>query len=238
VAARGRDARVKEGDAIFALLGRGRGSYAQYAIVKTNEFAAKPPGLSHPEAAAVPLAGLTAWQGLFDHGGLDQGQRVLIHGGAGGVGHLAIQFAAARGAFVTATVSDDDLIFARNLGAEQVIDYRHDRFEAQVEKVDLVFDLVDGEIQDRSFAVLKPGGRLVSTLRQPDEDKLRQYHVRGTNYMTQPNGAQLAAIAELIEQGKVRVEVSAIYPFEQAAEAQRHLEKCHVRGKIAIVMPG
>lgn len=227
---------LSEGDALYAFLGGVRGSYAEFVLVKPNEYASKPERLSHAEAAAVPLAGLTAWQGLFDQGGLREGQRVLIHGGAGGVGHFAVQFAKARGAIVAATAAEEDLIFVRNLGADQVIDYKNQRFEDEVEKVDLVFDLIAGETQNRSFAVLKPGGILVSTLKQPDEEKLREYKVRGTHYMAKPDSKELAAIGDLIAQGKVRPAVSAAYPFAEVAEAQRQLEKGHVRGKIVILM--
>jgi NADPH:quinone reductase-like Zn-dependent oxidoreductase len=136
----------RQGDAVYALLGGiDRGSYAEYVVVKPNEAAAKPARLSHIEAAAVPLAALTAWQGLFDHGNLQAGQRVLIHGGAGGVGHFAIQFAKVRGATVLTTVAGRDLEFARELGADQAIDYETQRFEEIARDIDLVFDLVAEE---------------------------------------------------------------------------------------------
>ncbi|RUT90265.1 NADP-dependent oxidoreductase, partial [Mesorhizobium sp. M7A.T.Ca.US.000.02.2.1] len=142
---------LKKGDPLFAMLGHDRGGNAEYVVVKATEAAAKPDRLSHVEAAAVPLAGTTAWQGLFDHGGLKSGQRVLIHGGAGGVGHLAIQFAKAAGAFVATTVSAEDVVFVRELGADQTVDYKNQRFEEVVDAVDLVFDLVAGDTQDRSW---------------------------------------------------------------------------------------
>jgi NADPH:quinone reductase-like Zn-dependent oxidoreductase len=224
----------KVGDAVFAFLGMGRGGYQEYVIGKSNELARKPASLNHIEAAAVPLAGITAWQGLFDHGGLAAGQRVLIHGGAGGVGHLAVQFAKAKGAWVATTVSGDDVAFARGLGVDVVIDYKAQRFEEVVEPVDMVFDLIGGETRDRSFAVVRPGGILVSTLGKPDETKAREHGVRVAGYMAQPNGRQLGEIGRLIDDGKVKVVVQAVYPLEKAADAQRRLEQEHTRGKIVL----
>src|SRR3954454_4257868 len=156
------------------MLGWDRGGYAEYALVKAVEGATKPSSLDHVHAAAVPLAALTAWQGLFDHGGLKAGQRVLIHGGAGGVGHFAIQFAKAKGAFVATTVSAGDIDFVGKLGADQAIDYKAQRFENVVREIDLVFDLIGGDTQERSWAVLKDGGTIVSMLAQPSEEKARQ----------------------------------------------------------------
>jgi NADPH:quinone reductase-like Zn-dependent oxidoreductase len=174
---------IRKGDAIFALLGRDRGAYAQYVVVKATEFAPKPENLSHVEAAAVPLAALTAWQGLFDQGKLKVGQRVLIHGGAGGVGHMAIQLAKAKGAFVATTVSKNDLDFVRGLGADQAVDYINQRFEDEVKDMDLVYDLVAGDAQDRSFSVLKRGGTMISTLKKPDEVKAKQSGIHVAHYI-------------------------------------------------------
>ncbi|HVW92284.1 MAG TPA: NADP-dependent oxidoreductase [Devosia sp.] len=159
------------GDEIFALLGRDRGTYAEYVLVKPEEAARKPKNLSFIEAAAVPLAGLTAWQGLFDQGGLAAGQRVLIHGGAGGVGHLAVQFAKAHGAFVATTASAQDADYLRGIGADEVIDYKNQRFEDELSGMDLVYDLIGGETQARSWDVLKPGGIIVSTLGEPSQEE-------------------------------------------------------------------
>jgi NADPH:quinone reductase-like Zn-dependent oxidoreductase len=222
------------GDRIFAFLGPKRGAYEEYAVVGKDELATMPASVGPDEAAAVPLAGITAWQGLFDHGGLTSGQRVLIHGGSGGVGHLAIQFAKAKGAWVATTVSDDDIQFAKGLGADQVIDYKKERFEEVTDAVDVVFDLIGGETRDRSFGVLKNGGILVSTLGDPDKQKASEHAVRVAGYMAKPNGQQLAEIGRLIDEGKVRVTVSKVYPLEEAVEAQRALEKEHARGKIVL----
>jgi NADPH:quinone reductase-like Zn-dependent oxidoreductase len=224
----------KVGTAVHAMLGWDRGGYADYAVVKATELAPQPEGLDDAEAAAVPLAGLTAWQGLFDHGGLQAGQRVLIHGGAGGVGHFAVQFAKARGAFVATTVSGDDLAFAHELGADQAVDYEADRFEEMVEPVDVVFDLVAGETQARSWGVLKPGGILVSTLGPPDEHQAKAHGARGAGYMVQPNGQQLAEIDRLIVDGRVRPVIGAVLSLPEVAVAHERLEQHRVRGKVVL----
>jgi NADPH:quinone reductase-like Zn-dependent oxidoreductase len=225
---------LKAGDPIFAFIGMDRGTYAEYVVVKAMEMAAKPDSLDHVQAAAVPLAGLTAWQGLFDHGHLQAGQRVLIHGAAGGVGHLAVQFAKAKGAVVLTTASGSDLDFVRELGADEVIDYKAELFEDRVSDVDLVFDLVSGDTQDRSWGVLKEGGMLVSTLGQPPAEKAAQHNVQAAGYRAQPNPAQLSEIGRLIDDGQVRVVVDRVFPLTEAAAAQDYLEQEHVRGKVVL----
>lgn len=229
----GASGQFKPGDVVYAFLGAG-GGYEEYALAKVEELAHKPASLNPVEAAAVPLAGITAWQGLFDHGGLQAGQRVLIHGGAGGVGHLAIQFAKARGAWVATTVSGDDAEFASRIGADKVIDYKSVAFEDAVDSLDMVFDLVGGETRTRSFAVLKQGGILVSTLGEPDRDEAERRGVRVAGYVAKPHGGQLAEIARLVDDGRVRVEVQQVFPLAEAAEAQRNLEVSHTRGKVVL----
>jgi NADPH:quinone reductase-like Zn-dependent oxidoreductase len=225
----------RRGEAVYAMLGSlDRGSYAEYVVVKPKEAAAKPARLSHVEAAAVPLAGLTAWQGLFDHGNLQVGQTVLIHGGSGGVGHFAVQFAKIKGATVFTTVSALNLDFARELGADRAIDYHSQRFEELARDVDLVLDLVGGETQERSWPVLKPGGILVSALGEPPQEKAIQNGARGVGFRAQPNAAQLIEIGQLIDEGKVRPVVSATDPLAKARQAQEQLERGHVRGKIVL----
>jgi NADPH:quinone reductase-like Zn-dependent oxidoreductase len=150
-----------QGDAVYAMLDPDHGGYAQYAVASIRGTSKKPARVDHTEAAAVPLAAFTAWQGLFDHGQLQSGQRVLIHGGSGGVGHFAVQFARQCGASVFTTVSGRDLAFARELGAERAIDYKAERFEDVARDMDLVFDLIGGETQARSLAVIKHGGALI-----------------------------------------------------------------------------
>ncbi len=233
----GRGAEVTEyheGDEVFVMLEAGHGGYAEYVTVKSDLCAPKPATIDYTEAAAVPLAAITAWQGLFDHGHLESGQRVLIHGGAGGVGHFAIQLAKARGAEVFTTVSAQDKEFARSLGADRAIDYASERFEDVVSDVDLVLDLVAGDTQERSWAVLKDGGTMVSTLAKPSESQALAHHAHATNYVAHPDAGELRAIADLIDDGKLRPVVEATYPLEDAAAAQVQLEREHVPGKVVL----
>lgn len=224
----------KVGDAVFAMLDRDHGGYVEFVAQTVENCAGKPAKLDFIQAAAVPLAGLTAWQGLFDHGRLEAGQRVLIHGAGGGVGHMAVQFARARGASVIATCSTADVDFVKSLGASEVIDYKTERFEDRVQDVDLVFDLVAGETQDRSWAVLKDGGALISTLKEPDKARAQAKHARAARYMAEPNGAQLAEIGRLIDQGQVMPRIDRVFPLDEAAKAEATLEHDHVRGKIVL----
>lgn len=226
--------RFIEGEKVYAMLDPDHGGYAEYTIVNENDLAAMPQTLDYVEAAAVPLAAVTAWQGLFDCGELEPGQVVLIHGGAGGVGHFAVQFAKQRGATVATTVSAGDIEFARTLGADRVIDYRAERFEDVVGDVDLVFDLVGGDTQARSFRVLKRGGMLVSTLAKPSEEEAAKRGVRVANYVAQPNGHELDEIGRLIDSGKVRPHVEAVYPLAEVRAAQQRLEREHAQGKVVL----
>jgi NADPH:quinone reductase-like Zn-dependent oxidoreductase len=222
----------RPGMAVYGMLPPERGAFAEFVAAKAAGTAPAPQGQDYAQAAAVPLAALTAWQGLFEHGGLEAGQRVLIHGGAGGVGHFAVQFARSVGATVLTTVSGQDADFVRELGADRAIDYKSERFEEIARDIDLVYDLIAGETQQRSWSVLKDGGRLVSTLSEPSQEEAARRHVRALRYTARPDGAQLAEIARLIEQRKVRPVVDMTFPMTEAARAQEHLEQQHVRGKI------
>lgn len=225
---------VRKGDAVYGMLGRNRGSYAEYAIARATEFAASPSNLDFVHAAAAPLAALTAWQGLFDQGRLQAGQKVLIHGGAGGVGHFAIQFAKARDAWVATTCARDDADFVRGLGADLAIDYKNQRFDEEVHDLDLVYDLIAGETQERSFSVLKRGGTMISTLQEPDHDKAAEKQLHVARYLAEPNAAQLAEICGLIEHGEVRPEVTKTYLLDEVAAAHHFLENEHPRGKVVL----
>jgi NADPH:quinone reductase-like Zn-dependent oxidoreductase len=231
-----RDLRV--GEAVYAMLPGDRGGYAEFTAVSAVSCAPKPHSLDHVHAAAVPLAALTAWQGIFDHGGLMPGQRMLVHGGAGGVGHFAIQLARTRGATVYATCSKADLGFVHRLGAVEAIDYQNERFESIVSNIDLVFDLVGGDTQDRSWKVLKEGGIMVSTLQEPSTDKASEYGARGIHYMAKPSGTQLMQIARLIDAGQVRAEIDSVFTLADAASAEGRLENGHVRGKVVLAVAG
>jgi NADPH:quinone reductase-like Zn-dependent oxidoreductase len=234
VSAPGADGGFAPGTLVHGLLGIDRGSFAQYVVARVGEIARVPGTIDRLVAAAVPLAGLTAWQGLFDHGGLQAGQRVLIHAGAGGVGHLAVQFAKARGATVFATASTDDVGFVRSLGADEVIDYKKQRFEDKARDIDLVYDLIGGETQERSWGVLKRGGALVCTVAEPSQDKAETYGVRALRYTAQSDANQLREIDALIEAGKVRPLVSRTFAFVDIKQALASIEQGHGSGKTVL----
>lgn len=225
-----------ERDRIYAMPAIDRGGYAEFVIVREDEAAFAPPILSPVEAGGTPLAALTAWQGLFQHGRLVAGQRVLIHGGAGGVGHFAVQFARAKDAEVHVTASAQDLEFVRSLGADVAIDYEAQVFEDESRNMDLVYDLIGGETQERSFAVLKRGGTLVSTLTEPSQELAAQRGVKAMRYTAHESGHQLEEIGEMIGLEKVKVHVARTFPLSQAAQAQEALEHGHTRGKIVLTV--
>ena len=226
----------KVGDEVFGMVGIGGGGYAEKVALDQRAITRKPSGLDHVHAAAIPLAGQTAWQGLFRHGGLKPGQSVLIHGGSGGVGHFAVQFAKAKGARVLTTVSTANVEFAKSLGADVVIDYTTQRFEDQASDLDMVFDLIDGETRERSWKLLKPGGTLVSTLTDPSQERAKELGVRALRYTVEADGNELAEIAALVTAGKVKAHVQKIYPLEEAAQALTELEKNHPAGKIVLIV--
>jgi len=224
------------GDRVMAFIGQDRGAQADYVVVKAVELVATPEQIDDATAAALPLAAMTAWQGLFDHGKLEAGQRVLIHGAAGGVGHLAVQFAVWKGATVFATASERDLDYVRSLGVERAIDYKNERFEDHATDLDLVYDTQGGETQARSFTVLKKGGTMVSTL-DPDEAKGRELGIRTVpRWHAEPNGAQLAQVAELVAAGTVKVAVDRTFSFDQVREAYAYTRDEHPRGKVVLTI--
>jgi NADPH:quinone reductase-like Zn-dependent oxidoreductase len=224
------------GDEVFGMVGIGGGGYAEKAALDERAITRKPASLDHVHAAAIPLAGQTAWQGLFRHGGLKAGQSVLIHGGAGGVGHFAIQFAKAKGARVLTTVATANVEFAKSLGADVVIDYQQERFEDHAADLDMVFDLIDGETRARSWKLLKAGGTLVSTLSDPSQQQAKELGVRGLRYTVEADGNELAEIAALVTAGKVKAHIAKTYPLEDAAQALAALEQAHPAGKIVLIV--
>ncbi|HEY1386999.1 MAG TPA: NADP-dependent oxidoreductase [Ktedonobacterales bacterium] len=210
-------------------------AYADYVAAPASDLAKKPASVSFAEAAAAPLVTLTAWQALFEVAQLQAGQTVLVHAAAGGVGHVAVQLAKWRGARVIGTASARNADFLRGLGVDQVIDYTHERFEDVARAVDVVLDTQGDETQRRSFAVLKPGGMLVSITETPDEALAQTYGVRTARIRVRPSGEQMARIAELFESGKLRVEVARTLPLSEAADAHRLSETGHTRGKIVLI---
>jgi len=224
------------GDEVFGMVGIGGGGYAEQVVLDQGTIARKPAGLDDAHAAAIPLAGLTAWQGLFRHGRLTAGQSVLIHGGSGGVGHFAIQFAKAKGARVFTTVSTGNVEFARSLGADVVIDYKSQRFEDHASDLDMVFDLIDGETRERSWRLLKRGGTLVSTLTEPSQERAKEFGVRALRYTVEGDGKDLADIAGLIAAGKVKPHVQKTYSLDAASEALAFVEEGHAVGKVVLLV--
>jgi len=228
---------VAIGDVVYAMLGYGRdGAEAEYTVVMPNELAPKPRTLDHVQAAAVPLAALTAWQGLFIHAKLSKGQRVLIHGAAGGVGTYAVQLAHWTGAHVLATVSTHNVDFVRELGADQVIDYATTHFEDVAQDVDVVFDLVGGETLTRSWRVLRDGGVLVSAVDPAPAPPPARRELRFKYFIVEPNGEQLRKIGELIDSGQVWPIVDHVFPLSEARRAYKAGRDGHPRGKIVLTV--
>lgn len=211
------------GDAVFAANETG-GAYAEYLAVKPAAIARKPSNLSFEEAASVPVASQTAWQGLFTQGHLEKGQTILIHGGAGAVGAYAVQLASHAGATVIATASGDNEVYLKSIGASRVIDYREAQFEKVLrEKVDVVFDLVGGDIQQRSFLVLKEGGQLVSATQPVSQEEAARHHVSGVMMRLAPSGDVLSRIGRLLEEGTIRPDVATAYALQDAAQAWKDI---------------
>ncbi|MGN6637849.1 MAG: NADP-dependent oxidoreductase, partial [Mucilaginibacter sp.] len=188
----------------------------------------------HINAAAVPLAGLTAWQGLFDRGHLQKGQKVLIHAASGGVGTFAVQFAKWKGAYVIGTASEANISFVKQLGADEVIDYHKENFEDVLNDIDLVFDTIGGDTQKRSIQVLKNGGRLITTLKPEFQAEAREKHIYLEGYTAQSYPDQLEQIAGLIDQGIIQPVISMVLSLDEIRKAQQISEEGHVRGKIVI----
>lgn len=218
-----------------AVFGRSsNGSYAEYSIAPASALAPKPKTLSYDEAATIPVGATTAWQGLFDHGSLQAGQRVLILGGAGGVGIFAVQFARWKGAHVISTASTRNIDFVRSLGAETVIDYTKTRVEDEVHAVDLVFDTVGGTALASAWPTLKRGGTLVSIAGQPDEAKARELNVRAARFSAEVNSELLSTFAQLIDDGQIRVVVGTVFQLSEAGKAQELSQGGHGRGRIVL----
>ncbi len=225
----------KIGDAVYARPDIARnGGYAEYIAVRASEVAMKPKSLDFIHAAAVPLAALTAWQALFDAAKLAAGQTILVHAGAGGVGSYAVQFAHWKGARVIATASARNADLVRSLGADEVIDYTQTRFEDLLRDLDVVFDTVGEEVQQRSWKVLKKGGILVSILALTVPNDAAARDLRSAYVFVQPNAAQLGQIAELIDGGHVKPVVETVLPLSDVRQAHILSQSRHARGKIVL----
>jgi NADPH:quinone reductase-like Zn-dependent oxidoreductase len=212
-----------------------RGAFAEYILLREDEVSAAPVSIPLRDAGTIPLAGLTAWQGLHRFGRLELGQQVLVHGASGGVGHFAVQLAKAAGAFVIASASarHRDLLYACK--ADHVISYDTERFEDVAGDVDLVLDMVGGETQRRSWSVLRPGGRLISAVEEPDPEMAARHEAGDARFfIAQSDADDLAAIARLVDAGQVRVNIQEWFALDQIAMAQARLHAGGVAGKIGV----
>ena len=226
---------LRPGDAVYGLADFPRdGAAAEFVAVRAANLARKPRSIGHVEAASLPLAALTAWQALFEHGQLVAGQSVLIHAGAGGVGSLAVQLAHWRGLRVIATASARDVAFVQSLGADVVIDYRAERFEDKARDVDVVFDTVGGETQERSLRILRKGGVLVSVVAPVPPGVAEQHGLRGVYFIVEGNRGQLEQIATLVDDGKLKPIIARVFPLAEAREAFEFGAASHAPGKIVL----
>lgn len=226
------------GDEVYGtalILTGGSGSMAERAVVNPDRMAPKPKNVNVIEAAALPLVGSSAVQAIEEHIKLTAGQKILIHGGAGGIGHIAIQIAKALGAFVATTAGKNDFEFIKSLGADQVIDYKTERFDELLSGFDAVYDTIGGEVTERSFTVLKKGGVLLSMKGQPDPARASSLGVIAIGQNTKTNTAHLQRLAEFVESGKVHVHIEKTFPLEDVQSAWRAQSEHH-RGKIIITI--
>ena len=233
--------RFRPGDEVFGmpLFPRAANAYAEVVSAPALHLARKPASLSHVEAAALPVVGLTAWQGLVDLGGVSEGDRVLVHGGGGGVGHVAVQIAKALGAYVIATASGGKRKFVEGFGADEVIDYAAVDFTDVVRDIDLVLDTIGGDTARRSLAVLRPGGHLVTATSEDDAKLAAEYEAAGMRFSgvaVDPDPVALRGLVGLVEDGRLRVHVQETFPFERVADAHRLLDVGHLQGKLVLTV--
>ena len=229
----------KQGDEVYGQAGvpsGGSGAFSELALANATSIAHKPKRLSHTQAAALPLVGVSAWQALVEHIGLSKGQKILIHGGAGGIGSIAIQLAKTLGAHVATTVSSDDKQFVQDLGANEVIDYKTQTFEDLVHDYDAVFDTVGGETYTRSFRVLRKGGIIVSMLEQQNLELMEQFGVKAVSQFTQVNRERLFKLAEWVDQNKVNIHIDKTFSLDEVGKALDYLRDIHPRGKIVLAI--
>ena len=225
---------LAEGDEVFGRASNG--SYAQYAVASVENLVRKPDGVSHEQAATIPVAGITAWQALFDHGGLESGQTALVAGAAGGVGHFAVQFAKDAGARVIGTVSSRNRDFVLGLGADEYVDYTEQDVAEAVSDVDVALDTVGGETTESLVPVVREGGILVSIAAMPPEEAAAERGIRAKVFSSSTDREQLARIAELVAAGEVRPELSEVLPLSEVQRAHELSESGHARGKIVLTV--
>jgi NADPH:quinone reductase-like Zn-dependent oxidoreductase len=233
--------RFRPGDEVYGMpfFPRAAGAYAEFVAAPSRMFAHKPASLDHVHAAAIPLTGLTAWQGLVEYAQVAAGQRVLIHGAAGGVGHLAVQIAKARGAEVIATAGADKHDFVHELGADEIVDYRAVDFAEVVRDVDVVFDVIGGDYGPRSLRCLRDNGILVTAVDRSNLELARRTAAAGRRFYgvaVEPDHVGLERLAELVETGRLRPHVEHVLPLAEVARAHALSEAGHVKGKIVLTL--
>jgi NADPH:quinone reductase-like Zn-dependent oxidoreductase len=225
----------QQGDAVYGMtLSTLSGGYAEYAVAKADAIAPKPESLNFEEAAAIPIGALTAWQAMFDVANLSSGQKILITGASGGVGSMAVQLAKAKGAFVIGTASGKNEQFVRDLGADEFVDYTKQNFEEVVTDVDVVFDTVGNDTQERAFQTLKQGGFLVSSAGTPSAEKAQELGVTAAFVFCKSNAQQLAQINSLIAEGKLKIHIQTLLPLAEAKKAHQLSQSGRTRGKIVL----
>lgn len=212
----------------------GVGSFAEYTPVKADSLASRPKSVDDIAAAALPLAGVSAYQAVVDTLHLQRGQKILVHGGAGGIGSFAIQLAKHLGAHVATTAAADDTDYVKSLGADEVIDYKTQAFETLLHEFDAVYDTVGGETYTRSYLVLKQGGAIVSMLEQPNEDLMQKHGVTAFSQFTQVTTERLTKLAELVDQGALKINIDKVFPLEQASDALDYVQAGRQRGKVVL----
>jgi NADPH:quinone reductase-like Zn-dependent oxidoreductase len=233
--------RLRPGNEVFGmpLFPRMANGYAELVSAPALHLAHKPAALSHVEAAALPSVGLTAWQGLVDLASVTAGDRVLVHGGGGGVGHVAIQIAKALGAHVITTASGSKREFVEELGADEVIDYTAVDFTEAARDIDVVLDTIGGRTVERSLEVLRPGGHLLTAVADDDVELAARYEAAGMRFsgiVADPDPVGLRGLVELVEQGQLRIHVQETFPFERVVDAHRALESGHLQGKLVLTV--
>jgi alcohol dehydrogenase len=232
---------LKQGDEVYgqasAVFSGGSGAFAELALVDKDTIAHKPKTLNHIEAAGLPTVGVSAWQGLIENVGLSKDKKILIHGGAGGIGSIAIQLAKHLGAYIATTVSTNDEQFVQELGANQVIDYKTENFEDILHDYDAVFDTVGGDTYKRSFKVLKKGsGIITSMLEQPNSELMNRYVVKAFVQFTQANRQLLTKLAEWVDQNNIKVNIDKTFSIDEAGDALDYQREIHPRGKVVITV--
>lgn len=225
-----------QGQAVYGQAGAlsGEGSFAEYVPVRITQLAAKPESISFAAAAALPLAATSAYQALVDHMNLQKGQKILIHGGAGGIGSLAIQLAKHIGAYIATTVAAEDVGFVKELGANEIIDYKAQDFSELLKDYDAVFDTIGGETNAKSYKVLKTDGSLVSMVAPPNDELVQKGQIKYTAQFTQVTQERLHAITKLVDSGLLKPVVDKIFPLDEAAEALEYQKTGAPKGKVVI----